>query len=700
MTVATAARGASGPYTGTGAGSAVYVYGFQIYAPNHIEVDVLAPNGTFVTLQLSQDGSSLDYTVQGVGVGTGGTITLLANGQSWMNGSSLASGYKLFIFRTVPYTQLANLRGEGGYNPSTNEQELDLLCEADQQLNDMVARTLRLPMSDPIPPPLPPAALRANGFQAYDGSGNPIISQGITTVPAGTLASIVDSVSALKALAAPASAVTYYVRGYYTPGDGGDGFFRWNAADSSTDNGGTILQPNAGGVGRWNRIYNNWVDARWFGAKGDGVTNDQAAILAAVTACPEVRFSGGTYVVSSVVNMPSRLTKLIGVGSAVLTTSSSNAIIQAADGMVYFEARNLTFSGNGIGIKLNCNPANVQFDEFHISACRFLESSTSVYGIYLNGAPEGRIEHCLFSGCGGIYRTLTVNTDIVACRWTNCGYGVFDDGQLNNYSAGLAIIGGTMVGNTYGYYASLMDDARIIGVMIDYCDNPIVMIGAAHVKIRSCFLSSRTTAPTILLDRDIASNTHCQNIKIIGNEILCRDTTGSAPNGNATCIYIKYTDSALIYQNDITFYTLYGVNVENCTFVRTRHNTISPRSTWGVYSYVATVNDSSSNALDFNALTQAPNISSASGTRVRKNTGYYTEGQGNGQITAGNTSVVVAHGLSVTPPVAGIQVTPSTSWGNTTQWWVTSIGASNFTVQVNVAPGANFGFSWMATYQV
>lgn len=67
--------------------------------------------------------------------------------------------------------------------------------------------------------------------------------------------------------------------GYYTPGDGGGGIFYWDSDTSSPDDGGLIIVPNLSPrTGCWKRIFQGFVSVKWFGAKGDGKTDDWNAI--------------------------------------------------------------------------------------------------------------------------------------------------------------------------------------------------------------------------------------------------------------------------------------------------------------------------------------------------------------------------------------------------------------------------------------
>ncbi len=70
--------------------------------------------------------------------------------------------------------------------------------------------------------------------------------------------------------------------GYAANGDGGGGEWFWSASSTAADNTGTIVDPSAAGDGRWLRLFSGPVNVKWFGAKGDGTTDDTSAFHAAI----------------------------------------------------------------------------------------------------------------------------------------------------------------------------------------------------------------------------------------------------------------------------------------------------------------------------------------------------------------------------------------------------------------------------------
>jgi hypothetical protein len=155
-------------YVGTGS-LATYAYPFRILAASDLTVTKRDTAGVETPLVLTTD-----YTVTGVGAGTGGTITLTAG--------NLPSGYALTIRRVMPLTQPTDLRNQGPFLAETHETVFDRLTMQNQQQQDELSRSIRIPES--ISPSafstLLPATVTTSGGHALivktDGTG-------IDTVP-------------------------------------------------------------------------------------------------------------------------------------------------------------------------------------------------------------------------------------------------------------------------------------------------------------------------------------------------------------------------------------------------------------------------------------------------------------------------------------------------------------------------------------
>jgi hypothetical protein len=117
--------------------------------------------------------------------------------------------------------------------------------------------------------------------------------EGTGAEPTGTVAQLLlgatlETMAALRALAPPASGDVFVeLLGYRQPGDGGGGFFRWDATATVDDNGGTVVKPDsASPAGRWRRVVSGAVSVLYFGAYNDGThpAETRAAIQAAIDA--------------------------------------------------------------------------------------------------------------------------------------------------------------------------------------------------------------------------------------------------------------------------------------------------------------------------------------------------------------------------------------------------------------------------------
>jgi len=89
-------------------------------------------------------------------------------------------------------------------------------------------------------------------------------------------------------------------------------------------------------------------------------------------------------------------------------------------------------------------------------------------------------------------------------------------------------------------------------------------------------------------------------------------------------------------------------------------------------------------------------VDNGTSSLIRDNKGYVTENSGTSSIDSGQTTKVVAHGLATTPTVVNIAFREQGT-DDFGRWWVDTIGASNFTLNVSVDPGvSNLDFAWEA----
>jgi hypothetical protein len=118
----------------------------------------------------------------------------------------------------------------------------------------------------------------------------------------------VNSINELRGVN-PGTNQTAQVRGYYEPGDGGGGLFRWDATSTAEDNYGTIIRSSVISNGRWKRDYSGFdhISVLWFGTKGDdkpSSTNHTRIVDAATYAA---NTTGKLYIPVGIYQINSRL---------------------------------------------------------------------------------------------------------------------------------------------------------------------------------------------------------------------------------------------------------------------------------------------------------------------------------------------------------------------------------------------------------
>lgn len=155
----------------------------------------------------------------------------------------------------------------------------------------------------------------------------------------GTTVDLIDDLRSIEGYGQ-----SLYVRGHSTIGDGGQGTFEWTdgaAPGTYVDNNGTIIVPTGGdGSGAWLRQYDDVVSVKWFGATGDGTTDDSDAIEDAALALYATRnqYAAGVYSMSTL-SFPKgqyRVTKEITIYEQQHIEGQHAVIIVDYDGYAFF----------------------------------------------------------------------------------------------------------------------------------------------------------------------------------------------------------------------------------------------------------------------------------------------------------------------------------------------------------------------------
>jgi len=274
-----------------------------------------------------------------------------------------------------------------------------------------------------------------------------------------------NSIAALRLRSGTTIANAAKTLGYYAAGDGGGNSFYWDSTSTATDNAGTVIKPTAvAGAGRWLAVNKFELNVQQFGARGDGVNNDYAAItncLAAGGAGSTVIFpyTGAAYLISQGLKFYAGQ-KLIGGGGVDIITTATQIKLTAIS----------------TSVLESITPASANF-------------GSEIKGLYLNG--QGFCDAVL-----NLYNCNRSNVEDVACNTTKAGScGILFDSnvslfcyanQVKNpriYATGVGSVGmrftrganinqiwgGSVVSSTRGMeFLSLSSGNLVVGTDFEY----------------------------------------------------------------------------------------------------------------------------------------------------------------------------------------------------------------------------------------
>lgn len=540
---------------------------------------------------------------------------------------------------------------------------------------------------------------------------NPIVLDSAGRVPSGGEIWLTDAV-AYKFLLRTSTAVL--IATYDNVTGNGSGIYANLAASS----GSSLIGYTQGGTGAVATTVQaklrQTVSVMDFGAVGDGTTNDTAAIQAAVNSVQSagggtVLFPEGTYNISSEITCTVAGVTFQGQNrwsSIIRQTTASAKILNLSGNFTNICSIGFSYSATPTSgaTAVYCTGSYCTFEDFVIKS--------SDIGIHYKTGVAGKIANFEILDYETVGLQIDSLNDIFVSKFIinagNTSRGTLGGIRLIDKSEAVVITDGDILLGVY----SMTTTATVFGVGTR----------PAYNNFTNVFFDS--SALGVSLD------------KIIETEFVgCWFSGGRSGGGFAGCT-ISQTNSlnfvACRFFNCGGSGCLVGATTTRITFVACSFESNSVTAGDGVahglavapntidftianckasnglfdgkqgYGIIVNAGTSSGYSICNNILTgNFTGSLSDGGTGTIKtisgNVGFTSLSVGASTITTGNTSVVVTHGLAVTPQDANIAISPLVSTGSNPLFVdSSSLTSTQFTVRTTSAVASNFDFSWRA----
>ncbi len=497
-------------------------------------------------------------------------------------------------------------RGGTGESPNSMTGNLDMDLYKIQNLgvpssdNDAVRL---VDLSDSDATGSASAQLRADLLSESDNYGVDLV---------GNATRRVDTYAELVALTSQDANDIIILGGGVSVGDGGGGILRWDSSDLSTEVtadtlSGIYVAPSAdttGASGAWVRQHDGTINALWFGAVGDGITEDADALQAWLTAAEGkiAYLPPGQYKVVDGITTDADDTHIRGYGAEILYTATET----------YYHCIRMQGSNISIhGVTISCDSGLVRDDTgFAISLgldttksynatvrdCRFNDIASA--SVWVTNVDHVKLEnnyvyrskadglHCS-DGC--YYPTIKNNfvyypgDDAIA---------IVNDVAGVPYVGSFLISGNVVLGGTY---------------VAPHGSHGVSLVGAMRGIVSNNFIQG-TLSPGIGLWKWTGPTQESEDISITGNRLVnCATEVGLGDLGVG--IDIGYAASVSITDNVITNMQYDAGADTGCILVADgaavsiRSNNLYDNSTYGVRATAGNTLSIVGNAFGFSTIT-------------------------------------------------------------------------------------------------
>jgi hypothetical protein len=448
-------------YVGNNSAVTAYTITFRYDAATWLLVEQEDAAGVRTTLA-----NGVDFTLGGDGSATTGTL---------VTAIAVPVTENLHITRVTPATQSLALSLNAPIPTPDVEANLDKLAMQQQDTDREFTRAILAPRGE-TPASLPLSTARASKGFAYDASGNPTVDEIYSADEKASVASISSGAAAERGVAKAANDAA---RAALAPEYVGQKMVQTDKL--------TAYLATGTGAGEWTRALTT-KNVKHYGAVGDGVADDTAAIQAAIddTTCNVVMLPKGTYRITAVLETHTGLTmKGEGRNSSIIhqATNAENAFeMPAAGPNDYCTFQDFQVLGNGSSTSTGWafqmrDPGGGYFFRFVWNRVTVRDFG-GAYDIYKTNITTWT--HCQCWNCGNGWHLDDL--DMVAL--INCGF----QGNPNEAEYGLKSItkcfNGQVIGGDWGGFERAWDFGRgswlVQGTNIEACtkDGIIKVSGA------------------------------------------------------------------------------------------------------------------------------------------------------------------------------------------------------------------------------